>query len=227
MELQDQRIVVTGGLGALGIAVINALQAAGAKTAVLDRAAPSQIPTAATTSLSVDLGDAAATRRGFAELAQRLGHVDGLVNLAGGFRWELIADGSSDTWDLLYHMNLKTAVHASQAALPYFPPSGGRIVNVGAVAALKASAGMGAYAASKAGVAKLTEALAEELMPRGITVNAVLPSIIDTPANRAAMPDLDSSRWVSPQSLADVILFLLSRRAASITGALIPVSGGL
>src|SRR5690606_37346969 len=103
---------------------------------------------------------------------------------AGGFAWEKVEGGSLDTWDKLYQMNLRTAVAATQAALPHLP-DGGRIINIGANGAVKAGAGMGAYAASKAGVMRLTEALAEELKPRGITVNALLPSIIDTPANRA------------------------------------------
>ncbi|MCY1454645.1 3-oxoacyl-[acyl-carrier-protein] reductase FabG [compost metagenome] len=114
----------------------------------------------------------------------------------------------------------------SKAALPLLTQgTHGRIVNIGAGAALKAGMGMGAYAASKAGVARLTESLAEELKDTGVTVNAVLPSIIDTLQNRADMPDADFSRWVSPAELAAVILFLLSSEASAVTGALIPVSG--
>jgi NAD(P)-dependent dehydrogenase (short-subunit alcohol dehydrogenase family) len=143
---------------------------------------------------------------------------------SAGFRWETVADGQLDTWDTLYQLNLRTAVAASQAALPFLP-DGGRIVNIGANGATKAGAGMGAYAASKAGVARFTEALAEELKDRGITVNALLPSIIDTPPNRADMPKADFSRWVQPSQLADAIVFLLSDKASAITGALIPVVG--
>jgi NAD(P)-dependent dehydrogenase (short-subunit alcohol dehydrogenase family) len=123
-------------------------------------------------------------------------------------------------------VNLRTAVNASRAALPHLlQQSESRIVNIGAGAAAKAGAGMGAYAASKAGVARLTEALAEECKDRGLTANAVLPSIIDTPANRAAMPQADFTRWVSPHQVADLIVFLLSQRAAAITGASIPIVG--
>jgi NAD(P)-dependent dehydrogenase (short-subunit alcohol dehydrogenase family) len=118
------------------------------------------------------------------------------------------------------------AGRASRAAVPYLRQSKqGHIINIGANAALKASAGMGAYAASKAGVHRLTESLAEELKGDGITVNAVLPSIIDTPANRADMPNADFSKWVTPQALADVILFLASPQAQAIIGALLPVTG--
>ena len=128
-------------------------------------------------------------------------------------------------WDRMFALNAKTALTASKAALPHLIESRGAIVNVGANAALKAGAGMGAYAASKAGVARLTEALAEELKDRGITVNAVLPSIIDTPANRADMPKADFGKWVKPGQLADVIVFLLSEKSQAITGALLPVTG--
>ncbi|HZW51866.1 MAG TPA: SDR family oxidoreductase, partial [Rudaea sp.] len=132
----------------------------------------------------------------------------------------------ADTWDLLYRVNLRTAVAASQAAIPHLiSSSAGRIVNISATGSIKAGAGMGAYAASKSGVARLTEALAEELKDRGITVNAILPSTIDTAANRADMPKADFSRWVTPAQLSDVIVFLLSDRASAVTGALLPVMG--
>ena len=164
-------------------------------------------------------------KRAVQEAAEILGGLDALINIAGGFQWETMAEGSLDTWDHLYRVNVRTAVASSQAALPYLLSSSGRIVNIGANAAMKAATGMGAYAASKAGVARLTEALAEEFKDRGITVNALLPSILDTPANRRDMPDADFSRWVTPHQLAGVIRFLLSEPAAAITGALIPVTG--
>jgi len=123
-------------------------------------------------------------------------------------------------------MNLRTAVACAKAALPHLLKGGnGRIINIGAMGALKARAGMGGYAASKAGVAKLTEALADELKDRGITVNALLPSTLDTPRNRLDMPAADFSRWVAPAAIGDVIAFLMSDAAAAITGALIPVAG--
>jgi NAD(P)-dependent dehydrogenase (short-subunit alcohol dehydrogenase family) len=152
--------------------------------------------------------------------------LDALVNVAGGFLWETVECGSIETWDRLYATNVRTALLASQAALPHLVARGeGRVVNVGALAAAQAASGMGAYAASKSGVARLTEALAEEFKDRGITVNAVLPSILDTAANRADMPQADFARWVEPRALARVIVFLLSPDAAPINGALIPVRG--
>jgi NAD(P)-dependent dehydrogenase (short-subunit alcohol dehydrogenase family) len=229
MNLEGKRVAVTGAFGSLGVAVVNALQAAGAAVAAIDRAdAPSASASLGKAHLfgGVDLGAADAAQTVLSKAAQALGGLDALVNIAGAFRWEKLESGSLDTWDLLYRINLRTAVAASKAALPFlFESRGGRIINIGAMGAIKAGAGMGAYAASKAGIAKLTEALAEELKDRGITVNALLPSTIDTPPNRADMPKADFERWVKASQLADVIVFLLSDHASAITGALIPVAG--
>lgn len=171
----------------------------------------------------VDLTDAKSVAAAFAQVAAA-GPLHGLVNVAGGFRWETVADGAVESWDFLYRINVRTALNAVRAALPLFG-AGGSIVNIGAAGAMKAGTGMGAYAASKSGVAKLTESLAEELKDKSIRVNAVLPSIIDTPVNRADMPDAEYDRWVSPEALAKVIEFLLSDAATPITGALLPVTG--
>jgi NAD(P)-dependent dehydrogenase (short-subunit alcohol dehydrogenase family) len=229
IQLHDRNFVITGGFGSLGRAVGAELAARGAHVALLDRAAaPAASASDSATLLcgGVDLADARAAAQAFDELAARMGGIDGLVNVAGGFAWEKVNNGAIETWDRMYSVNLRTAVIASQSALPHLLKRGvGRIVNVGALAAVKAGAGMGAYAASKAGVARLTEAMAEELKDSGITVNAVLPSIIDTPANRSDMPQADASRWVTPQALAQVIVFLLSAEAAPISGACLPVSG--
>jgi NAD(P)-dependent dehydrogenase (short-subunit alcohol dehydrogenase family) len=230
-SLFERVVVVTGGFGALGRGLAAVLVDAGARVALLDRAQPVDglAPGDGVMLLGgVDLADAGAAAAAFAQVAQRWQRIDGLVNVAGGFAWETVADGSLATWDRLYAMNLRSAVAASQAVLPHLGSDGrGRIVNVGALAALKAASGMGAYAASKAGVMRFTEALAEELKDRGITVNAVMPSIIDTPANRADMPTAAFDRWVTPAALGRVICFLLSDDAAAITGACLPVAGRL
>jgi NAD(P)-dependent dehydrogenase (short-subunit alcohol dehydrogenase family) len=224
MSLAGKRIAVTGAFGSLGAAVVQAALAAGAQVAAIDRADAPADARGARAFGGVDLADTAQAKTAIDDAARALGGLDALVNIAGTFRWETLAKGSPDTWDFLYRVNLRTAVAASKAALAHLP-DGGRIVNIGAAGALKAGAGMGAYAASKSGVMRFTESLAEELKPRGITVNAVLPSIIDTPPNRKDMPEADFGKWVKPAQLADVIVFLLSDRASAITGALIPVVG--
>jgi NAD(P)-dependent dehydrogenase (short-subunit alcohol dehydrogenase family) len=224
--MYDSIIAVTGAAGALGSQVAEILAQAGFGVVGIDKAGT--IPQTQALALAlggVDLLDESSTQAAFARIKGALGSIDGLVNIAGGFRWETVAKGSVDTWDLLYQMNVRTALIASRAALPLFRASGGAIVNIGAAAAQKAGLGMGAYAASKAGVARLTESLAEELKDKSIRVNAILPSIIDTPANRKEMPDAPFDRWVTPASLAEVIRFLLSPGSRDITGALIPVTG--
>jgi NAD(P)-dependent dehydrogenase (short-subunit alcohol dehydrogenase family) len=224
MNLERKACIVTGGFGALGRAVAQRLRSAGAKVAAIDRAPKLQWD--AIGFGGVELADPEAARIAIDSSVTLLGGLYALVNIAGAFRWETLADGDPATWDLMYTINLKTAVCASKAALPHLMANGsGRIVNIGAGAAAKAGAGLGAYAASKAGVAKLTEALAEEAKANGITVNAVLPSVIDTPANRADMPKADFTKWVTPEAIAELIAFLLSDEADAITGALIPISG--
>jgi NAD(P)-dependent dehydrogenase (short-subunit alcohol dehydrogenase family) len=225
-KMHDSVIVVTGAAGVLGSHVTEVLSQAELVVVGIDKA--QTIPHSPTLKLAlggVDLLDEKSTQSAFARIKEALGEIDGLVNIAGGFRWETVANGSVDTWDLLYQLNVRTAFVASHAALPLFRSSGGAIVNIGAAAARHAGLGMGAYAASKAGVARLTESLAEELKDKKIRVNAILPSIIDTPANRKEMADAAFDRWVTPASLAEVIKFLLSPAARDITGALIPVTG--
>jgi NAD(P)-dependent dehydrogenase (short-subunit alcohol dehydrogenase family) len=232
-DMTGQVVVVTGAFGVLGSAVGRAFAQRGAQLALLDLAqSPSpalqaEFSTGHLLLGGVDLGDVEATRKAIAATAMRFGGIDVLVNVAGGFQWQTLADGDVETWDQLYRMNLRTAVVCCKVALPALLERGqGRIVNIGAgAAAARAGAGMGAYSASKAGVQKLTESLAEELKDRGITVNAVLPGIIDTPRNRADMPAADFARWVAPQAIADVVVFLASDAARAVTGAAIPVFG--
>lgn len=229
MKLKNKVVVITGGFGNLGLAVAQAAIAHGAKVALIDRApAPaSGTPEGALLLGGVNLSSFEEAQGAVEKIVSTFGGLNALVNIAGTFRWETLEAGSLDTWDFLHSVNLKTAAATSKAALPQLlnAVGGGRIVNIGAAAAAKAGAGMGPYAASKAGVARLTEALSEEVKDRGITVNAVLPSIIDTPQNRTDMPEADFSRWVAPEALADVIVFLLSDEARAITGASIPVTG--
>ncbi len=233
MTVKGKTIVVTGAFGALGSAVAEAAARRGASVAALDYA-PSPPPGLADRlgpdallAGGIDLVSPEAAREAMAKVKARFGRIDALLNIAGGFAWEKIGDAPGDgTWDRMFAMNLKTALNASRAALPHLVASGaGRIVNVGAEAATHAAEGMGPYAASKAAVHRLTESLAEEMKLEGVTVNAVLPSTIDTAANRKAMPDADFSLWVAPADLAAVMLFLASDDARAVTGALIPVPG--
>jgi NAD(P)-dependent dehydrogenase (short-subunit alcohol dehydrogenase family) len=230
--MRDQAIVITGAFGSLGAATARAAIKLGARVALIDRAptAPADlIAQAGSTAVflpGVELVDEGAAKSAIDTAHARLHGLDVLLNVAGAFRWQTVADGDPAAWDLLFSVNVKTTLNSCRAAIPHLRASrAGRIVNVGAYAALKAGAGMGAYTASKAGVHRLTESLSAELKDQRITVNAVLPSIIDTPPNRKDMPNADFSTWVSTESLANVLLFLASEQAQDITGALLPVTG--
>jgi NAD(P)-dependent dehydrogenase (short-subunit alcohol dehydrogenase family) len=219
-------IVVTGASGALGKVVAATALARGAWVAAVDHA-PSQVPATATWIElgGVDLTDAAQAKQAIDTVAAHFGKIDALINIAGAFTFEAVAEGDPKTWQRMYALNVLTALNASRSAIPYLALAGSaRIINIGAIGALQAGAGMGAYAASKAGVHRLTEALAAEWKGK-ITVNAVLPSTIDTPANRASMPKADFAKWVTAEELANVILFLVSDAASAVTGALLPVAG--
>jgi NAD(P)-dependent dehydrogenase (short-subunit alcohol dehydrogenase family) len=224
--------VITGAFGVLGSAVAAAAAGQGVRLALIDygKTPPGNLVQAVGPDAlilgGVDLTDEAAATAAIEAVVSRFGCLDVLVNVAGGFRWQTLEGSSANSWHALFKINVLTATNTSRAAIPHLKASSsGRIVNVGANGALKASLGMGAYAASKAGVHALTQSLAEELKDHGATVNAVLPSIIDTPANRADMPKADPATWVAPADLAAVILFLASEEARAVTGALLPVTG--
>ncbi len=224
MTTSGRVVVITGAFGVLGSAVAKAAVAAGNRVALIDFA---PVPAGSAFALgSVDLADAVSADAAINAVADHFGGIDALLNIAGGFRWETVGEGATATWYDLFKINVQTATNACRAAIPHLKRSAaGRIVNVGANAAIKASLGMGPYAASKAGVHSLTQSLAEELKAGGVTVNAVLPSILDTPTNRADMPKADFASWVAPEDLASVMLFLASEEARAVTGALVPVTG--
>jgi len=207
----DQRIVmVTGAAGNLGRAVADAFEELGATLVRLDIN-------------DVDLRDAQSVQK----VVERHKRIDVLCNIAGGFRMGPAVHETSDAdWDFLFDLNAKSVLHMSRAVVPVMlRAGGGKIVNVGAYAALKGAAGMGAYVASKSAVIRITETMAAELREKNINVNCVLPTILDTPENRKAMPKADPGRWVSPADLASVIVFLASDAARAIHGAAIPVTG--
>lgn len=224
--MSGRTIAITGAFGVLGQAVAQGAASQGMQLALIDIAPSGPAPEGAFVQGGVDLTDAEQAKAAFAAVGERLGGLDVLVNVAGGFVWQTVEEGDPAAFDRLFALNTKTCLNATRGALPLIRGSAaGRIVNVGANGGVKAAPGMAAYAASKSGVHRLTEALAEELKETGVTVNAVLPSIIDTPANRADMPRADFDAWVKPQELAAVILFLASETASAVTGALIPVIG--
>ena len=220
-------VVITGAFGVLGSAVAKAAAGQGNRVALIDFATGGPEGSAEVfVQGGVDLTDAVAASAAIEGAVDHFGGIDALLNVAGGFAWETLEAGAWETWATMFKLNVLTATNASRASIPHLRRSdAGRIVNVGANGALKAAMGMGGYAASKAGVHKLTESLAEELKADAITVNAVLPSILDTPTNRADMPDADFASWVAPQDLAAVMLFLASPEARAVTGALVPVTG--
>jgi NAD(P)-dependent dehydrogenase (short-subunit alcohol dehydrogenase family) len=230
--VKGKKIAITGAFGALGSATAQVAAEQGARLALIDRAAHPPAGLFASPGdgirliTGVNLTDESQAAAAVRAAHEQLQGLDVLINVAGAFRWQTVAAGDPAIWDQMFAVNVKTALFTSRAAIPFLKSSGqGRIINIGANGALKAGAGMGAYAASKSGVHRLTESLAEELKADGITVNAVLPSIIDTPANRAEMPKADFATWVAPRALAEVILFLASDAGAPVTGALLPVTG--
>ena len=232
MTNPKQTVLVTGACGNLGRAVAAAFAQRGADLVLFDRDAAQLAAVfgpdgASQLCVAVDLLDAEASAQAVGKAVERFGRIDVLCNLAGGFRMGDPVHATADaTWDFLFGLNARTVLNMARAVVPAMLAAGrGAIVNVGAAAAARGDAQMGAYAASKSAVARLTESMAAELREQGINVNCVLPTILDTPENRKDMPQADPARWVAPAALADVIVFLASDAARAIHGASIPVSG--
>jgi NAD(P)-dependent dehydrogenase (short-subunit alcohol dehydrogenase family) len=232
MSFEHQTVMVTGAAGNLGQAVAAAFAAQGTRLVLLGR----QVDSLRTVFgeegvdrlfLPVDLLDARQVAAALAAAVTRFGRVDVLCNLAGGFRMgEAVHETPDSTWDFLQDINTRTLLNMVRAVVPHMlERGGGKIVNVGAFAGQKGMAQMGAYCAAKSSVMRLTEAMAAELREKNINVNCVLPTIIDTPENRAAMPDANPLRWVAPGDLASVIVFLASDAARAVHGATLPVTG--
>lgn len=229
--MNARTVVITGGFGSLGRAAAKVALDQGYQVALLDMA-EELVDSALADSSNVlvcggiDITDLHQAQEVMEKVKSHFGEISALLNIAGGFHWASFEFDELDSWDRMHHMNVKTAITASKAALPHFiAQQRGRIVCVSAGAAVKGDMGIAPYAASKAGVSRFVESLAAELKDRGIRVNAVAPSIIDTAPNREAMPDEDFTKWVSPEALAKVMLFLASDDAEAITGAVLPVTG--
>jgi len=227
-------VMVTGAAGHLGQAVAAAFAASGARLVLVDRqqqALHAAFDGAGASGerllLATDLLDAAQTQASADAAVRHFGRIDALCHLAGGFRMgEAVHESTDATWDYLFDINTRTLRNVARAVVPQMLRQGaGRIVTVGAASAQRGLALMGAYTAAKSAAIRLTEALSAELREHNINVNCVLPTILDTPDNRAAMPEADPARWVAPAALADVILFLCSNAARAVHGAALPVSG--
>ena len=221
MSLAGKKIVITGAAGGLGAGVAGVASAQGAEVVLLDMV--DGFTSEFGQAYSVDLLDAVAVQ----DVFRKIGDFDVLANIAGGFDMGPSVDGTEDEfWQRMFDINVTTLRRGLKTAVPILVSRGsGSIINVGALGALEGSAHMGAYQASKATVMRLTESLSEEVKAAGVNVNAVLPSVIDTPSNRDAMPDADFDAWVSPSDLGEVICFLGSDAARAVHGALVPVRG--
>jgi NAD(P)-dependent dehydrogenase (short-subunit alcohol dehydrogenase family) len=217
-SLSDRLIVVTGAFGAAGAATAKLAKAQGAKVAAIDFGDPPPSLAYEHVEARVDLAEFDQAKAAIEAIAAHLGPIDSLINVAGGFDMQTLGEGG-DQWERLFRMNALTAINGCRAALPHLRRPGGSIVNVGAAAASRAGAGMGPYAASKAAVLRLTESLADEMKGQGLRVNAISPTTLDTPANRAAMPKADPAKWATLEEFAQTALFLASGAASGINGA--------
>lgn len=232
MKFENHCVVITGASGNLGAAVARAFVEHGANVVLVDRAREHLEHAGFTDDarhlISVtDLLDQAQVSAMAQAAVAKFGGIQVLCNIAGGFRMgEAVHETSDANWNFLFDINARTLLHAARAVVPQMlKQQSGKIINVGAFGAQKGGAQVGAYAASKASVMRLTESMAAELREQGINVNGVLPTIIDTPQNRTDMPDADAAKWVAPEALADVVMFLASDASRAVHGALIPVTG--
>ncbi len=231
----SQVVMVTGGVGNLGSATARAFLAAGVKLVPVDRALDRLEETFADLVGSadhylagnVDLTNPASAQAAVDETIKRLGRIDVLVNTVGGYRaGDPLHTTSLDTLDFMFNLNVRTLFIMSQAVIPHMlTQRSGKIINISSRAGLEGKKNSAAYAAVKSAVIRLTESMSAELKTSGINVNCILPGTIDTSQNRAEMPNADFSRWVAPEALADVIVFLASDAARAIHGAALPVYG--
>lgn len=223
MQLNGKVVLIAGGSGALGQTVVPAFTRAGAQVITADRRAPpAQIASGA--AMNADVTDEADVQRLVNDVVRKAGRIDALINLVGGFATGRVEETDVALWQRMLTMNVTAAFLLSKAVLPHMVARGtGRIVHVVAWAAVEPFPGAAAYIVSKSSLLALIKVLALELSGSGVTVNGVLPSTIDTPANRASLPQTDPSTWTKPESIADTLLFLASEEAHQISGAAIPI----
>lgn len=232
-SMSNQVVVVSGAAGGLGREVVRAFLAQGAAVCALDNRQgrvtnfEDGLPGEINLFENIDLTDRMVVEPLAEAVHDRVGKVDVIVNTVGGFAYgETVHGLSFDTWERMMGLNVYSFLNLTSAFVPDLIEKGqGKVISVGSGASLKGSAKMGAYAAAKGALLRLTESMAAELLAYGIRVNCVLPGTIDTPKNRAEMPDADRNKWVSSQLIAETILFLSSAKADAITGATIPVFG--
>lgn len=226
-------VVITGAAGGLGTSIAAHFRQQGAKLALVDYSdalLQKSFPESdqeVELLVTCDLTSRDSTAQAFEGILKRFGRIDVLANIAGGFTMgEAVHETSDKTWDFLFNLNTRSIINTAAAAVPaMLKQGGGKIVNVSAVSSQKGVRQQGAYIASKSAVQRLTESMADELRAQNINVNSIMPSIIDTPANRQAMPDADHSKWVKPEHLANVVGFLASDASVAIHGAGVPVVG--
>lgn len=231
---RDTVVMVTGAAGNLGRAVVHELMTNGNRLVCVERSFETLQRVAADyghasdiVSLGgIDLTDAGSCQEAVRRTLTAFGRIDALVNTVGGFETGPVSEAGIDQWNRLFQMNARTAYTISAAVLPPMQEAGyGRIVHVSAAAGLKAGANQAAYAASKGAVIRLTEAIAAENRDKCISANCILPGTIDTPQNRAAMPNAKTDSWVQPGDIAKLISFLVSPAGGVVTGVAIPATG--
>jgi len=233
LDMQESVAIVTGAGGNLGRAVSAAFLRAGARVVMVHRKVDatfgkSDVDQGRQLAVVADLTDASSAKRAVDQAFSRWGRLDVLCNIAGGFAMGTQAHATpGEVWRRMFELNVMTAVHMAAGVVPRMITAGkGAIVNVGAASSMRGQAQMAAYAVAKNGVVRLTECMSAELHPLGISVTCLLPTVIDTAQNRAAMPDADTSRWTSPDDIASIILWLTSDAAYSCSGDAFNISGG-
>ena len=228
MNLHDKVIVITGANGGLGTFVTNAFLEAGARVVGVSRSiSGADFPNEKFTATSVEISTAEHARTLADTVIARFSRIDGLVHLVGGFAGgRAVADTDDATLDKMLDMNFRSAFLMIRAVLPQMRAQGsGRILAIGSKAAVEPAPMAGAYAASKAALVSLVRTVARENKDKMIAANVVLPGTMDTPANRAADPKADFSKWVQPAQVAQLLVHLMSDQASQINGAVIPVYG--